>query len=304
MTWRPVVALAVAAALAACGPQRPEPAAGAGARAAAPPQRIVPASAGVVDLVAALVPAERIAGLPAQALPFSAVGARPADAALLARPRFEAYVAEALLALSPDLVICDRWQSAETTERLREAGVTVLELDELESLDSVRAALRRLGDVLGAQEACEATLADLDARVARLAASAPRRAGGRALAYSNGGGGGWLAGAGTTADEWIRLTGLRNAGAEGGREGHVRCSFEELLALDPDLIVVSTRAEGGEAGVTARILREEPGLAGLRAVREDRIVALEAWLYSGVGPQLVTAAETLAPLADAAMAPR
>ena len=297
MTWRPLVALAVAAALAACGPRTPPPA----AASAGPPQRIVPASAGVLDLVVALVPAARIAGVPSQALPFSAAGARADDPDLLARPRFDAYVAEALLALSPDLVICDRWQSPDTTERLREAGVRVLELGELESLDSVRAALRQLGEVLGAQAACDATLADLDARVARLAESAPRRAGWRALSYTNGGGGGWAPGAGTTADEWIRLTGMSNAGAEGGRTGHVRCSFEELLALDPDLIVVSTRSEGGGEGVSARILREEPGLANLRAVRLDRIVVLDAWLFSGVGPQVVAAAEQLAPLADAAM---
>ena len=123
----------------------------------------------------------------------------------------------------------------------------------------------------------------------------------RALAYINGGGGGGVAGAGTTADEWIRLTGMHNAGAEDGRVGHVRCSFEELLALDPDLIVISTRGEDGSPGVTAQILREEPGLANLDAVREDRIVALDARLFSAVGPHIVSAAEALAPLADAAL---
>ena len=298
MPVRPAVPLALALLLAACGARSEVPAT---AAAAGPPQRIVPASAGVVDLVAALVPPERIAGLPSQALLFSAAGARPADPALLERPRFGAYAAEAVLALSPDLVVCDRWQRADTTERLREAGVRVVELDDLESLASVRAALQQLGELLGAQAACAATLADLDARVARLAGGAAHRARWRALAYSNGGGGGWLAGGGTTADEWIRLTGMLNAGAEGGRQGHVRCSFEELLALDPDLIVVSARGENGEPGLTAQVLRSEPGLASLRAVRLDRIVALEAWLYSAIGPQLVTAAETLAPLADAAM---
>ena len=297
MPVRPAVLLALAALLAACGAQHETPV----TAAAGPPQRIVPASAGVVDLVAALVPPERIAGLPSQALFFSAAGARPADPALLERPRFQAYAAEPILALAPDLVVCDRWSRADTTERLREAGVTVLELDDLESLSSVRAALLQLGERLGAQDACAATLADLDARSKRLADGAAHRAGWRALAYSNGGGGGWAAGAGTTADEWIRLAGLRNAGAEGGRVGHVRCSFEELLALDPDLIVVSDRADGGGEGVSARILREEPGLANLRAVRLDRILVLEAWLFSGIGPQIVTAAETLAPLADAAM---
>lgn len=300
MLWQRAVLVSLAGLLSACGPQ-PLPAASDVRALGGPPQRIVPASAGVVDLVTALVPAERIAGLPAQAFLFSAASTRLDDPALRARPQFQAYAAESLLALSPDLVICDSWQSADTTARLREAGVTVVELGQLESLENVRATLRQLGVLLGAEAACTATLADLDARTSRLAEDAPRRAHWRALAYINGGGGGGVAGAGTTADTWIKLTGMANAGAEGGRVGHVRCSFEELLALDPDLIVISSRGEGGEPGVTAQILREEPGLAGLAAVRHDRILALDAWLYSSIGPHLVTAAEALAPLADAAM---
>lgn len=316
MRWTPAVQVSFAVllsicGLSACGPTPPSSASQSDTKGQAEtaqpaprtgaPRRIVPASAGVVDLVTALVPPDRIAGLPAQSLLFSAASAAREDQALRARPQFQAYAAEPLLALSPDLVICDPWQSGETTERLREAGVSVLVLDQLESLEGVRATLAQLGTLLGAEAACTATLADLDARVARLAEGVPRRSAWRALAYSNGGGGGWLAGEGTTADEWIRLTGMRNAGAEGGRTGHVRCSFEELLALDPDLIVISSRGEGGEPGVTAQILREEPGLANLAAVRDDRIVALDAWLFSAIGPHLVTAAEALAPLADAAM---
>lgn len=319
MSWQPAALVSLALLVSACGPQSPpgvsppatnvaspnptNAAVPAPAHPVAPPQRIVPASAGVVDLVAALVPPERIAGLPSQALVFSEASSGPVDAALRARPQFQAYAAEPLLALHPDLVLCDPWQSGDTTERLREAGVTVMVLDQLESLDGVRATLRQLGTALDAEAACRATLADLDARVARLADGAPRRAGWRALAYSNGGGGGWVAGSATTPDEWIGMTGMRNAGAEGGRVGWVRCSFEELLALSPDLIVISDRGEAGEPSVTAQVLRDEPGLANLPAVKHDRILALDAWLYSAIGPHLVTAAEALAPLADAALAP-
>src|SRR5262245_13882165 len=94
--------------------------------AAGPPQRIVPVRATAVDMVCALVAPERIAGLPSQALEYSTL--HDADAALRARVKFDAYVAEPVLALEPDLVVIDPWQAPETTERLRGAGLRVLVL--------------------------------------------------------------------------------------------------------------------------------------------------------------------------------
>jgi iron complex transport system substrate-binding protein len=263
------------------------------------PRRIVPTSAAAVDLVCSLVEPERIAGLPRQALDYASLAP---DSPHRERALFEVYSAEPVLTLAPDLVVSDRWQAVETTARLREIGVDVLLLGDIEHLDGVRHALRELGHALGAEATCERLLASLDARVEALTRQASGRKGWSALAYSNGGTGGWVAGAGTTADEWIGLAGLGNAAARAGRQGHGRCSFEELLALDPDLIVVAGRSAWNGEGGTAELLRTEPALAGLRAVAADRIVVLEPRLYSGLGPQLVEAAEQLAASADALMA--
>jgi len=255
------------------------------------PARIIPASAGLVDLLTALVPPERIAALPRQALGFS--GLRDAASPYLARPQFGVYAAEPLLAMDPDLVVADSWQTADTGDRLREAGVAVLEVGRMERLEQVRATLRLLARATGSEADCEALLAGLDLRLAALEESAPRRAGLRALAYTNGGTGGWAAGAGTTADEWITLAGMTNAAAEAGRVSHVRFTFEELLLLDPDVIVVSAPDGAGEDGGTAALLRSEPALASLQAVRNERIVPMPAWLYDTISQHIVTAAEVL-----------
>ncbi|MHC5209354.1 MAG: ABC transporter substrate-binding protein [Planctomycetota bacterium] len=266
-------------------------------RLAAPPRRIVPASAGLVDLACALLPPERLAGLPGQALAYSSL--RDEASPYLARPRFEVYNAEAVLALEPDLVLADVWQARETTERLRGAGVPVLVLDSLERLEQAEEALGLLASAFGTEAACAAYLADLRARADALGASSAHRREWRALSYVNGGTGGWVAGAGTTPDEWITLTGMRNAAA--GLDGHARCSFEQLLELDPDLIVVSGRAAYDDMGGTAGLLRREAVLADLVAVREERIVVLDAWLYNTLGLHSVDAAEVLAESADAVM---
>jgi iron complex transport system substrate-binding protein len=262
-----------------------------------PPRRVVPASAGLVDLACALLPPERLAGLPGQALAYSSL--RDASSPYLQRPRFEVYAAEPVLALQPDLVLADAWQSAETTERLRAAGVPVLVLGRFERLEQAGEALRLLARALGTGRACGDVLDDLRARAQALVDGGAHRRGWRALSYVNGGTGGWVAGAGTTPDEWITLTGMTNAGA--GFEGHARCSFEQLLELDPDLIVVSGRAAYDDMAGTAGLLRRERVLAGLSAVRRDRIVVLEAWLYNTLGLHSVLAAEALAGQADAVM---
>ena len=98
----------------------------------------------------------------------------------------------------------------------------------------------------------------------------------------------------------LQLVGLRNAAAEAGREGHATISFEELLRLDPDLILVSRPLQmeegsaGDRGGASERLLLSESSLAGLRAVRERRIVSLPAWLYATASHEIVSGAEALA----------
>jgi len=278
---------------------------GSSLRLASPPERIVPASATAVDLVTALVGPERVAGFPAQALEYSALhGGGGAFADL---PRFDAWLAEPVLALEPDLVVVDPWQALDTNDRLREAGVRVLALPQIATYAQAREALGRLARVLGAEERAAAVVADLDARVARLRERAARRSREplRAMCYSNFGSAGWTAGSGTTVDEMMRLAGLVNVVAEAGREGHVGASFEDLLVLDPDLILVSrplsmgAGSAGDRGGASERLLLAEPSLAGLRAVREHRIVSLPAWLYAAGSQEVVTGAEALAAEVDA-----
>jgi iron complex transport system substrate-binding protein len=265
---------------------------------AAPPQRVVAGSAGLGDLVCELLDPARIAGLPDQMRDYS--GHRAGGDPFLARPAFHVFAAEPVLALQPDFVVADHWQPADTVARLREAGLPVLVVERLERLADVRAALRLVARVVGEESRGEQVLAALDARVEALAAKPGARRGLRALAYTNGGTGGWVAGAGTSADEWIALAGLDNALAS--RDGHVRFAYEELIATDPDVLIVPGPDNPDERGGTEQIVRGEPALASLRARRRGLIVTLPSWLFSTNSQHIVTAAEELAHRLDAQLA--
>jgi iron complex transport system substrate-binding protein len=293
--------LARAAALAALallpGCSRDPAPAGAPARAALAARRVVPASATAVDLVAALVEPARIAGVPEQALEYSVLHDAGEEHAAI--PRFEAYLAEPVLALRPDLVVIDPWQAPETTARLRRTGVDVLALPEIRGWADARRALEIAGARLGEADRARELVAALEARIARLRERAASRPQLRALAYSNFGGAGSSAGSGTTVDAMFELAGLRNALAERGTGGHVGLTFEELLGLDPDVIVVSRPLKmpegpaGDRGGASERLLYSEPRLASLRAVAERRVVALPAWLYATGSHEIVHGAEVL-----------
>ncbi len=250
------------------------------------PQAVVAAASGSVDLVCALIPPERVAGIPGSSERYS--GLRDADSPYLARPRFQQYEAERLLQLRPDLVLAYPWQSADTTARLREAGVVVVLLPDPTDWPSLQVQVRSLGLLLGAEQAASDLLERCTEQVERLEQAATGRPEWTAVAYSNGGAGGYAAGSGTTNDEILRLAGFRNIAP---RAGHTALTFEELLVLDPDALLVGGQAEAQHAGGTAGLLRTEPALASLRAVVEDRIIVLDSWLYTTLSHHLLDAAE-------------
>lgn len=261
-------------------------------------RRIVPASARGIEFLADLVGPERVAALPEQGFEYATLGEDAARWRDL--PRFTAYLAEPLLALAPDLVLCDPWQSVDTNQRLVEAGVRVVVLPDTIAWHEGAKVLEELGRVLGVEERARAVVGDLDTRAAtlahRFASNKHRR---RALCYSNFGSQGFGAGQGTTIDHILTLAGLVNAAAEAGRVGHVNLTFEELLLLDPDVIVVSAPLHtdvghaGDRGGASEAVLLSEPSLAGLRAVRERRIARLSPGLYACASHRVVDAAEAL-----------
>ena len=267
------------------------------------PQRIVPTTARALDLCAVLVDPERLVAIPADALEYATLGAI-ADEVSRITP-FREYAAEALLPIRPDLVVADPWQSADTHERLERAGVPVLVLPEATTVTEVLELTRVVGRVLGSERRARAHCATVLERIADLARRTAEREPLRVLAYSNFGAQGYSAGRGTTLHEALALAGLENAFVDTGLEGHQTVEYETLLALDPEAFVVSeplrapSGPSGDRGGAAETLLRTEPALRSLRAVREGRFLRLPPGLYASASHGVVDAAEELARQAEA-----
>lgn len=252
--------------------------------AAAP--RVVCQSLACAELSAALDPEGRvvvawpaIAGDPKYSLVSALAGAHaatPSDA-------------EAIAGLRPTLVVVAPYSRADTLKHLFSLGIETLSLPDPSTLDDLRGNIAKLAAAIGLRERGETLLADVDARVARLASSGrpPRRV----VAVVAGA----APGPGTTVDLAIRLSGNTNVAT---LSGWVTLDQEALAALRPDVLLVGRASGETEEAMRARVLEERPVFrslvaAGLRIVgvpgsqlgtASHHVVALAEAIAAGLGP--------------------
>ncbi len=139
--------------------------------------------------------------------------------------------AEELLMVGAEVVVLQRWGTAETAAHLTRQGVAVVPVgDDLRLTDAV-ASIRRVGAAIGRPGAA-ATWAD--ALAARSAATPPP---GPVAAYFRPDGG--SAGANTFVDDAMTAAGLANLKAELGESGWRRLDLEALVMTPPVLMVFS-----------------------------------------------------------------
>lgn len=260
------------------------------ARLAAPAQRLVLASTTLVDFVSALVPRARVAAVCAQAFTASALALEPERWRDV--PTYDRFTAETVLSFHPDLVLCNDYNEPQTATALQRTGVPVVVLPGPTTLDECRRTLDLLGRVLGAERESLALQGDLERRVAGLAAAPPLLPRRRALCFTHNPTGSWTGGASTLHDEALRLAGLDNAAALFGITGHAALRIEQILAMDPDLLVLDAPVGGGRG--TLQFLRENPTLGRLPALVAGHFVELHSALYATGSHSVLDAAETIA----------
>lgn len=197
--------------------------------------------------------------------------------------------AEGILALRPDLLLgSEEMGPPPVLEQLAAAGVHIERLTARAELHSLQANLQRLGQLLGDEAGAQRAFADYQARlqaqqqwVEQIQRS--QEAPGVLLLLGHAGGSPLVGGVDTAADWLINRAGGRNLATH---SGYKALSSEALLALDPQVVVVADRALEGDAARRA-LLQQNPALAGTRAAREGRLLALDpTLLVGGLGPRV------------------
>ena len=202
--------------------------------------------------------------------------------------------AEAILELRPTLVLGNPLAGPPgVLEQLEQAGVTVMIVEELKTLDAAATKIRWVGEALGVPQRAEALALDVEARLAEVLAAAETDEPLSVLhVYVRRGGLQLVSGEGNEAQAIIEAAGGIDAGAEAGFVGWELLTPEALVAADPDVYLVmdlGLQVVGGIEGLMAI-----PGMAETKAGRHQRIISMSDLYLLGFGPRLPEAIADLA----------
>jgi iron complex transport system substrate-binding protein len=158
--------------------------------------------------------------------------------------------AEDILVLRPDVVVASRFDKRATRELLRRQGVQLVEFAMPRSFVEVKDQIRWMGGIVGHAERADAEIARLDAAIARARETIGSR-GARVLPLSRRG---WVAGRDSLVGALLQAAGLRNAASELDVSDGGFVSLETIIALKPDLLLVSEEGDRAEDEGTALLL--------------------------------------------------
>jgi len=201
--------------------------------------------------------------------------------------------AEPIVALAPDLVVTvDHAGPRQVLDQVAAAGFSVAVVSDGYDAPGVIRKIEEVAAAVGEEEAGAALIgkvgADLD-RVAAVVQRAPTHPSVLFILTASSGAP-LAAGTKTAADGIIALAGGTNAVQ--GYEGYKPLSPEAAIDIDPDLVLISEHGLallGGLEGLAAR-----PDLGLLPAVRDGRVMVMEANYLLGFGPRAAEAAAELA----------
>ncbi|OGO35173.1 MAG: hypothetical protein A2W35_13600 [Chloroflexi bacterium RBG_16_57_11] len=202
---------------------------------------------------------------------------------------------EAILAQNPDLVIASMLTPSEQTKALQDAGVTVFTLGNPVDFDGLYTNLHTVAQLTGHEPEAEALVGEMEERVATIQGKMAKNSQRPLVFYEIDGtdpNAVWTPGPGTFIDSLIQMAGGDNLGANLQGEW-VQISLEELIARDPDLILLGDALWGG---VTVESVKARAGWEALTAVQKEQIFPFDDNLVSRPGPRLVDGLEGLARL--------
>jgi iron complex transport system substrate-binding protein len=239
----------------------------------APPQRIVSINVCADQLLLALADPGQIASLSNRASDpeLSYLADRAADFP------HEAFNAESVVGLQPDLILAGRLTRLATREMLGRLGYEVVLLNSIRSVDAGIEQIREVAALVGHPERGEALIADINAAVAEAAALPPT--GATVAAYQRRG---YLVGTNSLITDLLARVGLTNAadGFTAVTGGYVR--LEEIVAGAPDyLVVAAVDTTPGDQGMA---LLAHPALE--RLYPDEQRIVLPDRLTSCAGPAL------------------
>jgi iron complex transport system substrate-binding protein len=197
---------------------------------------------------------------------------------------------EQIISLQPDLVFVASFLRGEFIRLLQAAGLVLFQFQEYASIAEIQQNIRLIGEVVGEEAKAEALIAAMQARLQALAEQLrPLGTRPRVLYW---GSHGYTAGRMTSMDDLITYAGGENLAATYGIIGSANLSAEQVLAMDPQVIVSGSLDQGAQRGLPAALMH--PALQATDAVQHGRVYTIPSRYLVTISQFIVDGVEAFA----------
>jgi iron complex transport system substrate-binding protein len=197
---------------------------------------------------------------------------------------------EQIISLQPDLVFVASFLRGEFIRLLQAAGLVLFQFQEYDSIAEIQQNIRRIGQVVGEEARAEALVAAMEARLQalteQLRSIGPRP---RVLYW---GSHGYTAGRMTSMNDLITYAGGENLAATYGLIGSVNLSAEQVLAMNPQVIVSGSFDQDGQRGLPPVLMH--PALQGTDALQHGRVYTIPSRYLVTISQFIVDGVEVFA----------
>ncbi|MEC1488122.1 ABC transporter substrate-binding protein [Bacillus subtilis] len=199
---------------------------------------------------------------------------------------------EKVISLKPDLVLAHESSmsaSADAIKQLKDAGITVLTVNDAQSFSEVYKSIEMIGEAGGAEKKADQLVKSMKTDLAAI----KEKATGISIAdqkkvfvevspapdiYTTG--------KGTFMDEMLEAIHAENAAS--AQKGWAKMTEEAIVKLNPDAIVTTN----GESAVSE--IKKRSGWSGVKAIRHHEVYDVDPDLVTRPGPRLIKGVEELA----------
>ncbi len=200
---------------------------------------------------------------------------------------------EKVISLNPDLVLGIASQAASTPEglqQLKDAGLTVVLVEEAASLEQVYDNIALLGKITGAQDKAEEVIHDMKSRIAKVKEKTAQIEEKKSVIFEIDPEP-YVAGKNTFMDEMLSIINAENLITE---EGWFKIDQESYIERNPDVILTTYGSFFEDDPV--KMVTSRPGWQDVTAVKENQVYDVHNDLVTRPGPRLVEGVEEVAKL--------
>ncbi|MEC1500296.1 ABC transporter substrate-binding protein [Bacillus sonorensis] len=199
---------------------------------------------------------------------------------------------EKIISLNPDLVLAhaSAMQSAEEgLKQLRDAGITVVTVNDAASFHDTYQSIDMIGKATGANREAKELVSSMKSDLAEIkekAQNIPEKEQKKVFVEVSPAPDIYTTGKGTFMNEMLEAIHAKNAAT--GQEGWAKMTEESIIKLNPDAIVTTNGAS------SVKEIKKRSGWSSVQAVKNNEVYDVDPDLVTRPGPRLIKGVEELA----------